>query len=125
MINSNNPKVKRVMMAMLTDRNCDKIVVMLDADGNGAEEREREFREKQCPKDDKSNPRIFVIAFETEAEEWITASMGKREGKPSHYLHEHENYEKEQLPSQVGRLDFEKLKGLRSFNYFVEAIGDP
>ncbi|WP_449463975.1 hypothetical protein [Tardisphaera saccharovorans] len=125
MINLYDPKVKRIIKAMLSSNNCDKIIVLFDADGNGAEKMEKEFCENQCPKGSEDTAKIFVVAFETEVEEWITTSIGKREEKPSVYLRNHEEYEKRELPSQVERLNFEALKGLRSFKRFVEALKDP
>ncbi len=124
MFQGNSIKVRKMIKAMIRDRRCDKVVALFDADGKGAEKMEGQFREHQCPKTAGAK-KIFVVAFETEVEEWITTSMGKREEKPSDYLRDHENYEKRQLPSQVERLDFEALKGLRSFNRFVEALKDP
>jgi len=82
---------------------------------------EKEFLEKQCLK----SGNVAVIAFETEVEEWATFSLRRNERDPSAYLEEHEKYEKSELSSKTDRLSFGRLKSLRSFARFVEALKDP
>ena len=121
MINPRNPKVRRVIAAMLSNKSCDKVIVLLDADGRGAEKVEKEFREKQRLKSGK----VVVVVFETEVEEWITASLGVNERDPSTYLKEHYGYRKSELPSKAEGLDLKQLSGVASFERFVEALKDP
>ena len=119
-----NTKVNRILRAAIPEGTCDRVVVAIDADGHDPAAKEQEFIEKHVPTELRGS--VCVLAFEQEAEEWITVSMGKGVApgglKPSEYLRQHERYEKRKLPEYADELNLDSLRELRSFRKFLECL---
>ena len=115
-----NRKVGRVARAALLDRGDDKVLIAVDAmpfvrDGMGGGRVEEMM------------DRVKLVVFSQEAEEWITASMGRgsTDEKPSEFLRRTRGYEKRELPDYAESLDLGALRRVRSFSDFAGALGDP
>jgi len=122
-------KMTRQIKACIND--CDKIIVIVDGDGN-PEDKEKTVREKHFNGfDEDKQKKLDVVVFEYEVEEWICTSLGiKFNSKPSEALDEWEKkqkgdkaeYEKKYLPEYVEKLDFGKLKDCNSFKKFKQLL---
>jgi len=92
---------------------CDKVLIFIDADGESVNEVRRRFRIKS------SN--TFLIVFDYEIEEWILPNTPH----PSRELKRRELYEKYMLPDYAEKVDLDKVRNLRSFKEFINALNDP
>ncbi len=75
-----NTKVNRILRAAIPEGVCDRVVVAIDADGHDPAAKEQEFTEKHVPTELRGS--VCVLAFEQEAEEWLTPSRPRRAGVP-------------------------------------------
>lgn len=120
-----NTKVSRILRAAIPEGACDCVVVAIDADGHDPVAKEEEFAKEHVPTELRGS--VCVLAFEREAEEWVTVSMGRGVApdgsKPSEYLRQHERYEKRMLPKYADELNLDSLRKLRSFRKFLECLG--
>lgn len=99
----------------------DKIIVIVDAEGESKEETGDKVW-IHVPPEVKSRVEVVVLPYEVE--EWICFSQGLKFGhkKPSEVLKRRLGYEKSQLPEYAGRLDLKKLRYYPSFKEFVQAL---
>ena len=116
-----NIKLDRILKAF--DTSCDKIIIILDADGPNNYESRYANVERHVPNDLKAPVQIILTDFEIE--EWICISKNIKwkHLKPSEELKNYDGYIKSRLPKYADELDFDILgKKSRSFKEFLDAL---
>lgn len=116
-----NFQLDRILKAF--DNSCDKIIIILDADGPQNYDSRYANVERHVPNDLKTPVKIILIDFEIE--EWICISKNLkwRHLKPSEELKNYDGYIKSRLPKYADEMDFGKLgRNCRSFNEFLDAL---
>jgi len=71
--------VSRILRAAIPEGACDCAVIVIDADGHDPVAKEEEFAKEHVPTELRGS--VCVLAFEREAEEWVTVSMGRGGGR--------------------------------------------
>lgn len=105
------------------DKNSDRIIIVLDADGPQNYKFRYERANSHVPNGMK--PRVKIVLAEYEIEEWICISKDLKWGhsKPSDELKIKYGYEKYELPKYASELDFDKLqRESKSFQSFLAAL---
>lgn len=105
------------------DNTCDKIIIVLDADGPQNYTDKYEKAQSHVPNSMKTP--VKIVLAEYEIEEWICISKNLKWGhsKPSDELKNKLGYRKSSLPKYASELDFDKLiKKSKSFIAFLNAL---
>jgi hypothetical protein len=116
-----NSKLDEILI--MTDNTCDKIIIVLDADGPQNYKDRCERAQSHVPKNMKTPVKIVIAEYEIE--EWICISKNLKwkHSKPSDELKIKDGYEKYKLPKYANELDFDKLqKNCKSFKAFLKAL---
>lgn len=116
-----NIKLDRILKAF--DTSCDRIIIILDADGPQNYDARYANIERHVPNDIKTPVKIILTDFEIE--EWICISKNLKwkHLKPSEELKNYDGYIKSRLPNYADELDFGILgRNCRSFNEFLDAL---
>jgi len=101
-------------------RDCSKFIIVYDAHGRNVEE-VRKSVWRFVPDAVKVNSCIVILDFEIE--EWICVSEGIDCGNEPYKTLKHKiGYEKYKLPDFAERLNFERLRGYRSFDEFLDCL---
>ncbi len=116
-----NFQLDRILKAF--DTSCNKIIIILDADGPQNFESRYANVKRHVP-DDLKTP-VKIILTDYEIEEWICISKNIKwkHSKPSEELKNYDGYIKSRLPKYADELDFNILgKNCRSFKEFLDAL---
>ncbi len=100
---------------------CDRIIIMVDADGKPAKDK------RECVKRLTSDNRTVlpeIVVFKNEIEDWICYSMGVDPGsaKPSSVLKHKVGYKKKRLGQFSHEIDCSKLDQCESFQELRSAL---
>ena len=107
----------------MVDNTCDRIIIVLDADGPQNYSTRYERAQTHIP--NHMTERVKIILAEYEIEEWICISRGIKwkHSKPSEELKIKFGYIKSSLPKYAAELDFDTLrKNCKSFKDFLDAL---
>ncbi len=115
-----NSKLDEILR--MVDNKCDRIIIVLDADG--PQNYISRYERAQSHVNNITTP-VKIILAEYEIEEWICISkdLRWRHSKPSEELKDKFRYRKWSLPKYANELDFDKLrKNCKSFKEFLKAL---
>jgi len=102
----------------------DKIIIILDGDKNQGKYQQNLNKARRHIPNNIKTP-CSIVVFDYEVEEWICISLNiKWSSKPSDALKSKFKYKKQHLPNYVDKLDFNKLKEVKSFNDFINALNN-
>ena len=119
-----NDRMRREIIAVDNLTKTDKIIIILDGDKNQGKYQQNLNRARRHIPNNIKTP-YSIVVFDYEVEEWICISLNiKWSSKPSDALKSKFKYKKQHLPNYVDKLDFNKLKEVKSFNDFVNALNN-
>ena len=107
----------------MVDNTCDRIIIVLDADGPQNYRSRYERAQSHIPNN--MTTLVKIILAEYEIEEWICISkdIKWKHSKPSDELKLKFSYIKSSLPKYAAELDFDKLgRNCKSFKAFLDAL---
>jgi hypothetical protein len=107
----------------MVDNTCDKIIIILDADG--PQNYTDKYEKARSHISNSMKTPVKIVLAEYEIEEWICISKNLKWGhsKPSEELKSQFRYKKSSLPKYASELDFDKLiKKSKSFIAFLNAL---
>ncbi len=117
-----NKKMEKIIKTVDNFTKTNKIIIILDGDKNQGKYEENLNKAKRHIPNNIKTP-YSIIIFDYEVEEWICASLNiKWSSKPSDALKAKYKYKKQHLPTYVDKLDFDKLRRVKSFKDFINAL---